>query len=322
MNLLFRVSTASTITNLRPATTSSRLFRSFSSGIMSSTAAPPSSSKPAKNTNKPAAKPAPAKRELKILMLHGYTQSGPLFKNKTGALNKLLNKTLSPPPYNYTVSLVYPTGPHNLRPADIPGYQPPEGGDAEVDDGAPSDNWGWFRREDATGKYRGFGEGMHRIAETIREAGGVDGVLGFSQGGAQAALVAAALESERRSLPEALAGEDSWASALRAANGGRALRFCIVYSGFVARDEELQWLNEGGMATPSLHFLGGLDTVVDETRSRGLVEACGPEGQDGGKAKVLVHPGGHYVPVSKEWTMPVVGFLREVLAEEESKEAL
>ncbi|KAK7984639.1 hypothetical protein PG989_012041 [Apiospora arundinis] len=298
MNLLFRVSTASTITNLRPATTSSRLFRSFSSGIMLSTAAPPSSSKPAKNTNKPAAKPAPAKRELKILMLHAR------------------------PPYNYTVSLVYPTGPHNLRPADIPGYQPPEGGDAEVDDGAPSDNWGWFRREDATGKYRGFGEGMHRIAETIREAGGVDGVLGFSQGGAQAALVAAALESERRSLPEALAGEDSWASALRAANGGRALRFCIVYSGFVARDEELQWLNEGGMATPSLHFLGGLDTVVDETRSRGLVEACGPEGQDGGKAKVLVHPGGHYVPVSKEWTMPVVGFLREVLAEEESKEAL
>ncbi|KAK6821383.1 Serine hydrolase [Apiospora arundinis] len=245
---------------------------------MSSTAAPPSSSKPAKNTNKPAAKPAPAKRELKILMLHGYTQSGPLFKNKTGALNKLLNKTLSPPPYNYTVSL--------------------------VDDGAPSDNWGWFRREDATGKYRGFGEGMHRIAETIREAGGVDGVLGFSQGGAQAALVAAALESERRSLPEALAGEDSWASALRAANGGRALRFCIVYSGFVARDEELQWLNEGGMATPSLHFLGGLDTVVDETRSRGLVEACGPEGQDGGRPRCSCIPAAITCPSARSGPCP------------------
>ncbi|KAK8104864.1 Esterase OVCA2 [Apiospora kogelbergensis] len=271
---------------------------------MSSTAAPPSSSKPAKNTNKPAAKPAPAKRELKILMLHGYTQSGPLFKNKTGALNKLLNKTLSPPPYNYTVSLVYPTGPHNLRPADIPGYQPPEDGDA-VDDGAPSDNWGWFRHDAATGTYRGFAEGMHRVAEAIRDAGGVDGVLGFSQGGAQAALVAAALESDRRPLPAALAGDEgSWARALRAANGGRPLRFCVVYSGFVARDEALQWLNEGGMATP-----------------RGLVEACGAEGDGpGGRARVLVHPGGHYVPVSKEWTMPVVGFLREVLAEEPAED--
>ncbi|KAK6859343.1 hypothetical protein PG995_002979 [Apiospora arundinis] len=261
---------------------------------MSSTAAPPSSSKPAKNTNKPAAKPAPAKRELKILMLH----------EQDGRPEQAAEQDAQPAPYNYTVSLVYPTGPHNLRPADIPGYQPPEGGDAEVDDGAPSDNWGWFRREDATGKYRGFGEGMHRIAETIREAGGVDGVLGFSQGGAQAALVAAALESERRSLPEALAGEDSWASALRAANGGRALRFCIVYSGFVARDEELQWLNEGGMATPSLHFLGGLDTVVDETRSRGLVEACGPEGQDGGRPRCSCIPAAITCPSARSGPCP------------------
>ncbi|KAG4415009.1 hypothetical protein IFR04_011830, partial [Cadophora malorum] len=32
-------------------------------------------------------------RKLKILMLHGYTQSGPLFHAKTRALEKLLTKS-------------------------------------------------------------------------------------------------------------------------------------------------------------------------------------------------------------------------------------
>ncbi|KAK8062049.1 serine hydrolase [Apiospora phragmitis] len=290
--------------------------------MSANTAAPPSSSKPAKNTKKPAAKPEPVKRDLKILMLHGYTQSGSLFKSRTAALGKLLNKALAPPPYNYTVSLVCPTGPYNLRPSDIPGYQPPEGDDG-MDDGAPTDNWGWFQHDEGTGAYRGFADGMHRIADAIREVGGVDGALGFSQGAALAALVAAALESERRpKLPAALEaeGENNWVSALRAANNDQPLKFCLVYSGFVGRDPALQWLYEGGMATPSLHFIGGLDTVVDEGRSRALVEACGPEEKgEGGKARVMVHPGGHFVPVKKEWTTPVAGWLMEVLKEEKGE---
>ncbi|KAK9786245.1 putative Serine hydrolase FSH domain-containing protein [Seiridium cardinale] len=273
-------------------------------------------SAPAQNgAAKGAAKPN-GKKELKILMLHGYTQSGPLFRSKTGALNKILQKFLGTAPLNLQPQLIYPTGPHRLKPSDIPGYQPPEGKSLDEVDDEETDNWGWFRRDEATGTYKGFAEGMLRVAETVSENGGVDGVIGFSQGGAMASLVAAALETER-ALPAHMAAEDSWARKLREANGGKQLKFGVVYSGFVARDEDLQWMYEGGIQTPTLHFIGGLDTVVEESRSRGLTEQCRED-----RTRVLVHPGGHYVPVSKEWTGALVMWLREVLQEpKESREA-
>ncbi|KAK8123251.1 serine hydrolase [Apiospora sp. TS-2023a] len=285
-------------------------------------AAPPSAgtAKPAaknngngNNNKKKAAKPAPPpKRELKILMLHGYTQSGPLFKGRTGALNKLLNKALGELPYNYTVEMICPTGPYNLRPSDIPGYEPPEG--ASADDGEPTDNWGWFQHDEGTGAYRRFDEGMRRVADSIREAGGVDGILGFSQGGAFAQMAAAAMESETRALPEhdPKTNNTEWAKVLREANGNKPLKFCMVYSGFVARDPALQWLYEGGYVDPVPARVG----VARHGRGGGSDEGvCGPAEEEGkgGKAQVLVHPGGHFVPVKKEWTTPVAGWLMEVL---------
>lgn len=215
--------------------------------------------------------------------------------------------------------MICPTGPYNLRPSDIPGYEPPEGADPAAED-EPTDNWGWFQHDEGTGAYRRFDEGMQRVADAIRDAGGVDGILGFSQGGAFAQMAAAAMESEHhRPLPahDPPKNNTNWAKQLRDANGGKPLKFCMVYSGFVARDPALQWLYEGGMATPSLHVLGSLDTVVGDDRTRGLYEKCGPaEEGEGGKAKVLVHPGGHFVPVKKEWTTPVAGWLMEVLKDD------
>ncbi|KAH6647104.1 serine hydrolase FSH [Truncatella angustata] len=256
----------------------------------------------AKGTPKPN-----GKTELKILMLHGYTQSGPLFKSKTGALNKLLTKALAP--LNLEPKLIYPTGPHRLKPSDIPGFQPPEGKTAEDVDEEQTDSWAWFRRDEATGSYRGLGEGMRSVARAVRDCGGVDGVLGFSQGGAMAAMVAGALEPGR-AAPEGDGEDASWVRELREANAG-GLRFAVVYSGFVARDEGLRWLYEGAIQTPSLHFVGALDTVVEEGRSRALIESCRED-----RTRTFVHPGGHYVPVSKEWTMALVGWLREVLEKE------
>ncbi|KAI1097520.1 serine hydrolase-domain-containing protein [Jackrogersella minutella] len=256
----------------------------------------------------PAAAPKPAaaipkgKTPLKILMLHGYTQSGPVFSSKTKALSKLLIKALSPAPFNLHPVLLFPTAPLRLRPSDVPGYVPSEEGGADDDDDDASDSWAWFRKDEATGAYRGFEEGMQSIAAAVAEAGGVDGVCGFSQGGAVAALVAAALEHPRRDPPAA--DNNSWVAALRAANRDRALDFCVVYSGFYAPPQSLQWLYEPHISTPTLHFLGSLDTVVEESRSQGLVDRCRDP-------SVVVHPGGHYVPVAKDWVMALVGWLRQ-----------
>ncbi|KAI0521068.1 serine hydrolase FSH [Xylaria bambusicola] len=263
---------------------------------------------------KPTSSIPKGKTELKILMLHGYTQSGPLFSAKTKALNKLLIKALSPAPLNLHPTLIFPSGPHRLRPSDIPGYVPSEDPSQRRDDD-DLDNWAWFRKDDATGSYAGLDDGMHRVATAIREADGVDGVLGFSQGGCMASLVASALEQPHRAP---VAESQPWLPELRAANGGRPLKFCVVYSGFHATPSDLQWLFEPALATPTLHFLGGLDTVVEEKRSMALVERCRDP-------MVLTHPGGHYVPVARDWVMQLAGWLRQrcvEAADEGTKESL
>ncbi|KAI6080672.1 serine hydrolase FSH [Hypoxylon rubiginosum] len=250
------------------------------------------------------------KTELKILMLHGFTQSGSLFSSKTKALSKLLTKTLSPAPFNLHPTLIFPTAPHRLRSSDIPGWTPTEGGDDEEEEN--SDSWAWYRKDEATGAYRGLEAGMEAVATTIREAGGVDGVCGFSQGGAMAALVASALEHPLRAPPAdgesaSAAGERAdwtWVESLRTANGGEPLKFCVVYSGYYAPLSQLDWLYEPKIATPSIQFIGSLDTVVDETRTQGLVDRS----QD---PLVVTHPGGHYVPVAKDWVMMLAGWLRQ-----------
>jgi len=187
-----------------------------------------------------------------------------------------------------------------------------------VDD-AEVDSWGWYRKDEATGSYRFVHEGMMRLAETVAEAGkatveegevssrrnAIDGVVGFSQGGTMAAMLTAALEGDEgmRQVDEAHRG---WVKALREANEGQPLKFAVIYSGFWAVPKDLAWLYEPKLKTPTLHFLGSLDTVVDENRSQGLVERC----ED---PVVVVHPGGHYVPVSKEWVMPLAGFIKKCL---------
>ncbi|KAK4451171.1 serine hydrolase-domain-containing protein [Podospora aff. communis PSN243] len=266
---------------------------------------PSSTPKPGpQNQNRPQRPPKPApppKKEVKILMLHGYTQSGPLFRAKTRALEKLMAKALAP--LNLVPALIYPTAPNRLSARDIPGFEVKDG--EEGDEEGEIDSWAWWRRDEASGEYRFLEEGMERLVETIRDVeGGVDGVVGFSQGGSVAAVLASAME-EGRTVPEGEKWE--WVRRVREANGGRALKFAVVYSGFWAVPQEMGWVYEPKVRTPTLHYLGSLDTVVEEGRSRGLVERCE-------EPVVVVHPGGHYVPVSKEWVMPLVGFVRKAEA--------
>ncbi|KAH7316649.1 serine hydrolase-domain-containing protein, partial [Stachybotrys elegans] len=145
----------------------------------------------------PAQKPKAnaGKTEVKILMLHGFTQSGALFRAKTRALEKLLTKALAP--LNILPVLTYPTGPNRLLASDLPGYEPPEDGEDET---YQPDTWAWFRKDEVLGEYRFFDDGMRTVADAIREAGGVDGVCGFSQGAAMSGMIAAALEPARTPL--------------------------------------------------------------------------------------------------------------------------
>ena len=178
--------------------------------------------------------------------------------------------------------------------------------------------------------YEGLEEGLGAVAQTIREEGPFDGVIGFSQGAAAAGMVASLLEGRERKeafekAAEGGAGGMGYLGSFlseeeNGEEGGvdgfvqRPLKFAVCYSGFRAPGRRYAAFYEPRIRTPVLHVLGQLDVVVDEVRARGLVSAC-----EGGEGRVVVHPGGHFVPSQKPWLDAVVGFVRECVGEKEVK---
>lgn len=261
-------------------------------------------------SNPPTSAPIP----LKVLLLHGYTQSGPLFSAKSRALHKALQKSFSPRPVHFS----YPTGPIRLKPADVLGSSPP-GPDSEDDIEA----YGWWQRKDAGDDgvvYKGIEEGMAVIAKCIKEEGPFDGVIGFSQGAAAAAMVASLLEGQRRvggSEKAEKQGGIPYPAAFRNETVfvQQPMKFAVVYSGFRAPGKRYAGFYEPKIQTPILHFLGQVDSVVEETRSRALVEVC-----EDGERNVAVHPGGHFVPSQRPWLDACVGFVKSCIEGEKKQE--
>lgn len=188
-----------------------------------------------------------------------------------------------------------------------------------------------------------MGEGFARIRETIRDHGPFDGVIGFSQGAAMAAMVASALEEtdeasaapsprQRRALPAEFQIVDSQtqqtqAQAQEQEQKQRRLKFAIFYSGFRAADPRCDPFFTPKISTPTMHVLGALDSVVDESRARAFIACCSCEGlggeevgEDPAGVVVMVHPGGHFLPSQRVWLDKVTGFVRRCLdGEDEGK---
>lgn len=269
---------------------------------------------------------------LKILMLHGYTQNPTLFRAKTRALEKAIRKPFP------AASLAYVSAPHRLARADIPGYnntisnkQPVDNNN--VDEEEEEEALGWWRRKDydimadGVGKeaqtevvYEGIEVGLAVVAERIRAEGPFDGVIGFSQGAALAAMVASLLQGRvRKEAFDKAAQQDGGmpypSSFLGDVDGfvQGPLKFAVCYSGFRAPGRLYAGFYEEGIEARVLCVLGQVDGVVDEERGRDLVGVCG--------GRVVVHPGGHFVPCQKVWLDAVVGFVRECM-EEKGKEVV
>lgn len=175
------------------------------------------------------------------------------------------------------------------------------------------------------GRYEGLEEGLASIAGAINEMGGIDGVVGFSQGAAAAGMVAALLQPGRKEIMERyvqdrngkqgiLGWPKSWDGLPEMHPEG--VRFAVSYSGFFGANEAYGGMYEGGVTAPFLHFIGSLDCVVEESRSLALVDVTV-------NGKRVFHPGGHFVPAGKDMGGVLVGFIRdccEVKKVEESVE--
>lgn len=264
-------------------------------------------------------------------MLHGYTQSGTLFQAKTGALRKTLQKA-----FPKGCELVYPTAPIRLTPADESFLA----GNGTARDGADNntgpeeekeeiDAWAWWRRKGDSEPYtyEGIERGLDAIAQVLKQQGPFDGVIGFSQGGACAAMLASLLEPGRREAFEAKQKDggggmrypESFAEDTGYVEGTihPPLKFAVSYSGFAARGmNPYHAFYEPKIKTPMLHFLGTQDVVVEEARSLALVQAC----EHSEDKYVVYHPGGHFLPSTQKASVnALIGFIKEVLHGEEGK---
>ncbi len=166
--------------------------------------------------------------------------------------------------------------------------------------------------------YEGLEKGLDSVAECIRQEGPFDGVVGFSQGAAAAAMVASLLEGQGRREAFQKAEEEGGipypSSYLQEGEKGvnaflqGPLKFAVCYSGFKAPGKKYAGFYDPKIGTPLLHVLGQVDVVVDEVRGRQLVAVT-----EGGEERVVIHPGGHFVPSQKPWLDAVVRFIGECM---------
>ena len=96
------------------------------------------------------------------------------------------------------------------------------------------------------------------------------------------------------------------------------LKFALCYSGFRAPGPRYRAFYETpAIQTPVLHVLGSLDAVVDDNRSRALIEACAGDPEKEGK--IVWHPGGHFLPSQRPFLDAAVNFIQERLGNKEDK---
>lgn len=236
-------------------------------------------------------------KRLRILCIHGYRQNAQTFREKTGALRKLVKKY---------ADLDYITAPHRVPPGNMGsaawGNQPkPEETENPEQQTDPGERGWWFSREDEYFKstdYSDVSVGFEESIEMLRrvlEAGNVDGfkegdnqksydgVIGFSQGASLLSMLCLMQQKESK----------QW------------FKFAILVAGFKSRSSKHSHHYEEKSVIPSLHIYGQSDQIVSHEMSEELLQYFD-------NPKVWLHPGGHFVPATGSQKKVYVDFLQEM----------
>ncbi|KAJ8248734.1 hypothetical protein GJAV_G00227160 [Gymnothorax javanicus] len=216
---------------------------------------------------------------LRVLCIHGYRQNSDSFRDKTGALRKLLKKQ---------VEWVYMNAPHRiLLKKDV--VQEQEEKEVAKDEEDPR-GW-WFsdvqaRSFDAgqvCATSLGLEESLEEVKKAVCELGPFDGILGFSQG---AALVAMVCSLQEQASPDF------------------KFRFAILVAGFQSKcAQHERFYLHAPLTIPSLHVYGQKDGVIPDRLSIELLSRFE-------KPLVLTHPGGHFVPAASAHRQTYQEFLK------------
>jgi len=213
-------------------------------------------------------------RKLKILCLHGFYQSGPIFNKKTGSFRKYFAKL---------ADFEYITAPHAVDPSLMSGGDEPEG---------PVYTW-WHLQSDVPWRnldvYRDIEKSIDAVKKAIIEQGPYDGILGFSMGGVFVSILTAL----------AAAGDPVLST----------LNFAIIVSAYKpTATAYAQYfkseISEWKLPFPILLLYGASDTLVLPDDTMSLVNFFP-------NASVFQHKGGHFVPTDAESKKVIKVFLEQ-----------
>jgi predicted esterase len=150
-------------------------------------------------------------------------------------------------------------------------------------------------------------EGLDTVAKALKEHGPMDGVMGFSQGAALAAMVTSLLEEGRADafaqVSDGMTYPPSFAELEHP-----PLKFGVCFSGLLNKHQKYTAFYEPRIQTRVLHVLGSMDTIVEESESLALADRC----VDGGAGMIIRHAGTHTVPSSERDIAAVIQFIRNV----------
>ncbi|KAL2325605.1 hypothetical protein Fmac_024663 [Flemingia macrophylla] len=241
-------------------------------------------------------------RKLRILCLHGFRQNASSFKGRTASLTKKLKKM---------TEFVFLDAPHELPFI----YQNPMSG-LDVNCAStlppnpppPSENckkkFAWFVTPNFDGSTRGvdwkvadgpfdplqyqqqtdgYGISLSHLKNVFSQEGPFDGILGFSQGAAMAALISAQQEK--------LKGEMDF-------------KFVVLCSGFALKMKEMEC---GPIKCPSLHIFGnehGKDRQIANQASKELASLYNSD-----CSVIVEHDCGHIIPTRPPFIDEIKDFL-------------
>lgn len=239
-------------------------------------------------------------RKLRILCLHGFRQNASSFKGRTASLAKKLKNI---------AELVFVDAPHELPFIYQPLADQNHSCDSAFAQQCPPFNhcnkrFAWLIAGDYDGKhdaewqmakipfnslqYQQQTEGLEKSIEYLKtlfsQVGPFDGILGFSQGAAMAALVSAHREKLK---------------------GDINFRFVILCSGFAVN---MAGYAEGSINCPSLHIFGnkeGKDRQIDCQASKQLASLF-----ENGCSVIIEHDLGHIIPTRSPYIAEIKDFLR------------
>ncbi|XP_078278279.1 esterase OVCA2 [Rhinoraja longicauda] len=218
---------------------------------------------------------------LRVFCVHGYRQDERSFRERTGALRKLLKKR---------AELLYVSAPLRVSPLAGPGLQPPAAGARAVETEGDGRGW-WFSNPeeesfnalDKVESCKGLEESLETIAKAMTELGPFDGIMGFSQGAALVSMICALGQQ----------GDPRF-----------QFDFAILVAGFRSRCKLHNHFYKESIILPTLHVFGETDRVIPGELSRELSTTFV-------NPVVLTHPGGHFVPASAAQKQVYFDFLEK-----------